>query len=76
MGGSYGKCGRQDRCIQGFVGTAEGKKPLGRPRGRWEDNTSIYQPEVGWRDMDWTVLDQDRDRLRALVNAVMNFQVP
>jgi hypothetical protein len=76
MGGSYGTYGRKERCIQVFVGTAEGKKPLGRPRGRWEDNTNIYQLEVGWANMDWTVLDQDRDRWRALVKAVMNFRVP
>jgi len=62
MGGSYGTYGRQERRIQCFVGRAEGKKTLGRPRGRREDNTIIYQPEVGWGDVDWTVLDQGRDR--------------
>ena len=58
-----------------LVGKHEGKKPLGRPRRRWEDNIKMDIQEVGW-GMDWIELAQDRDRWRALVNAVMNLQVP
>ena len=54
----------------------EGKSPLGRPRCRWEENIKIDLQEVGCGVMDWIELDQDRDRWRALVNAVMNFRVP
>jgi hypothetical protein len=58
------------------VGKPEGRRPLGRPRRRWEDNIKIDLREVGWRGMDWINLAQDRDRWRALVNAVMNLRVP
>jgi hypothetical protein len=76
MGESYGTYGRQERYIQGFVGRAEGKRPLGRPRGGWQDNIKTDQREVGWGGMDWTVVDQNRNRWRALVKAVMNLRVP
>jgi len=59
-----------------LVGKLEGKKPLGRPRHRWEDNTKIDLQEVGCGGMDWIELAKDRDKWRALVNAVMNFWVP
>jgi hypothetical protein len=54
----------------------EGKRPLGRLRCRWEDNIKIDVKETGWEDVDWIHLAQDTDQWRALVNAVMNFQVP
>jgi len=59
-----------------LVGKPEGKRPLGRPRRKWEDNIKIDLQEVGCGVMDWIELAQDRDRLRALVSAVMNFRVP
>jgi len=60
------------RCL---VGKPEGKRPLGRPRHRWEDSIKVDLQEVGW-GIDWIDLVQDRDRWRALVNAVMNLRVP
>jgi len=59
-----------------LVGKPEGKRPLGRPRPRWEDNITMDLQEVGCGGMAWTKLAQDKDRWRALVNAVMNFRVP
>jgi hypothetical protein len=58
------------------VGTPERKRPLGRPRRRWEDNIKIDLQELGCRDMDWIEVVQDRDRWWALVTAVMNLRVP
>jgi hypothetical protein len=58
------------------VGKLEGKRPLGRPRRRWEDNIKVDLREIGWGGMDWIELAQDRDQWRALVNTVMNLQVP
>jgi hypothetical protein len=53
------------------VGKPEGKRPLGRPRRRWEDNI-----EIGWGGMEWIDLAQDRDQWRAVVNTVMNHLIP
>jgi hypothetical protein len=58
------------------MGNPEGKRPLGRPRRRWVDNIKMNLREIGWDGMDWIDLAQDRDQWRALVNAVMNLQVP
>ena len=59
-----------------LVEKPEGNRPHGRPRCRWEDNTKMDLQEIGWGSIDWIDLAQGRDRLLALVNAVMNFQVP
>jgi len=59
-----------------LVGKPEGKRPLGKPRCRWEDNIKMDLQEVGCGVMDWIELAQDRDRWLALVNAVMNIWVP
>jgi hypothetical protein len=53
----------------------EGKRPLGRPRRRWADNIKIDLLEIVWGGVDWIGLAQDRDKWRALVNAVMNLRV-
>jgi hypothetical protein len=59
-----------------LVGKPEGKRPLGRSRCRWEDNIKADLQEVGCGDVDWSELVQDRDRRRALANAVINLRVP
>ena len=59
-----------------LVGKPEGKRPFGRPRRRWEDNIKMDLQEEGYGGMDWIELAQNRDRWRALVNVVMNLQVP
>jgi len=58
-----------------LVGKPEGKRPLGRPRRRWEDYIKMDLRKVGGGE-DWMELAQDMDRWRALVNTVMNFRVP
>ena len=57
-------------------GRREGKRPLARPRRRWEDNIKIDVQEVGWGRMDGLDLAQDRDRWWAVLNVVLNFRVP
>jgi hypothetical protein len=59
-----------------LVGKPEGKRPLGRPRCRWVDNIRMDLGEVGWGDVDWICLAQDRDKWRALVKGVMNLHIP
>jgi hypothetical protein len=64
------------RCVyRVLLGKPEGKKPLGRPRNRWEDNMKIDFQEVVCGGMGWIKLAQDRDSRRAFVNSVMNFGV-
>jgi hypothetical protein len=58
-----------------LVGKPEGKRPLGRPKRRWEDNIKMDLQEVEGGYGDWMELAQDRDRWRAFVSAVMNFRV-
>ena len=59
-----------------LVGKPKGKRAIGRPRRRWEDNIKMDLQEVGCGGMDWIELAQDRDRWRALVTAVINLRVP
>ena len=70
-------CMGEDRGVHRvLVGKPEGKRPLGRPRHRWEDNIKMDVQEVGGGRGDWMELAQDRDRWRALVGTVRNFRVP
>jgi hypothetical protein len=59
-----------------LVGRPEGRRPLGRPRRRWEDNIKMDLREIGFGDVDWIHWAQDRDRWWALVNMVMKLRVP
>ena len=74
MGGACGTYGGGVHMV--LVGKPEGKRPLGRPRRRWEDNIKMDLQEVGGGCGDWIELAQDRDRWWALVSMVMNFRVP
>jgi hypothetical protein len=58
------------------VGKPEGNRPLGRPRHKWVDNIKMDLLDLGWSGVDWFGLAQDRDKGRALVNAVTNLRVP
>jgi hypothetical protein len=58
-----------------LIGKPVGKRPLGRPRRRWEDGIRMDLREICWGSVDWIQLAQDRDRWRALVNTVMNLRV-
>ena len=67
----------ENRGVYGaLVGKPEGKRLLGKPRRRWEDNIKMDIQEVGYEGKDWIDLTQDRDSCQALVNAVMKFQAP
>jgi hypothetical protein len=69
--------GEKWNAYRSLVGKPEGKKePLGRPRRSWVDNIKMDLGEVGWGDVDWIDLTQDRNRWRALVNSVLNLWVP
>jgi len=76
MGGACGAYGGSRSIYMVWVGKPEGKRPLGRPRHKWEDNIKMGLHEVGCGGVDWIELAQNRYRWRALVNAVMNIQVP
>jgi hypothetical protein len=76
MGGECSTNGEKRNAYRILVVTPEGKRPLGITRRRWKDNIKMDLREIGWGDMDWIDLAQDRDQWRALVNTVMNLQVP
>jgi hypothetical protein len=59
-----------------LVGRPEGRRPLGRPRRRWENNIKVDLRKIGFGDEDWIHWTQDRDRWRALANTVMNLRAP
>ncbi|KAJ4434216.1 hypothetical protein ANN_22764 [Periplaneta americana] len=74
--GHVARMGESRNAYRVLVGRPEGKRPLGRPRRRWEDNIKMDLREVGYDDRDWINLAQDRDRWRAYVRAAMNLRVP
>ena len=74
MGGACSAYGGGEHRV--LVGKPEGKRPLGRPRRRWEDNIKMDLQEVEGGFGDWMELAQNRDRWRALVSTVMNLRVP
>jgi hypothetical protein len=73
--GHVARMGEGRNLYRVLVGKPEGRRPLGRPRRRWEDGIRMDLEEIGWGGVDWIHLAQDRDRWRALVNAVMNLRV-
>jgi hypothetical protein len=74
--GHVARMGQKRNAYRLLVGKPEGSRTLGRPRRRWLDNIRIGFVEVGWGDVDWIGLAQERDRWRALVNSVLNLRVP
>jgi hypothetical protein len=76
MGGPYSTNGEKRNAYRLLVGNPEGKRPLGRPGRGWVDNIKMDLGKVGWGDVDWIDLAQDRNRWRALVNSVLNLRVP
>jgi hypothetical protein len=76
MGGPCSTNGEKRSAYRLLVGKLEGKRPLGRPRRRWVDNIRMDLEEVGWGDVDWIDLAQDRNRWRALMNSLLNLRVP
>jgi hypothetical protein len=74
MGGACSTNGEKRDAYRLLVGKLEGKRPLGRPRRKWMDNIKMDLGEIGWGGVDWISLGQDRNRWRALVNAVMKFR--
>jgi hypothetical protein len=73
--GHVARMGERRGAYRALVGNPEGRRPLGRPRRRWEDNIKMDLQEVGWGGADWIDLAQDRDRWRAVVYTVMNLRV-
>jgi hypothetical protein len=68
--------GEKRNAYRNLVGKPERKRPLGRPRPRWEDNIRMDLREIGWGGMDWIDLACDRDKCRALLNKAMKLRVP
>ena len=76
MGGALARTEERRGVYRVLLGKSEVKRPLRRPRRRWADNIEMDLQEVECGDTDWIELAQDRDRWRALVNAVMDLLVP
>jgi hypothetical protein len=76
LAGHVARTGAKRNAYRILVGKPEGKRPLRRPRHRWEDNITMDLREIGWGGMDWVDLARHRDQWRALVNTMMNLWVP
>jgi hypothetical protein len=76
MGRACSKNGEKRTAYRILVGKPEGQRPLGRQRCRWVNYIKMDLTEIGWGGMDWINLAQVRDHWRALVNTVMNLQIP
>jgi hypothetical protein len=74
--GHIARMGEKRNACRLMVGKPEGRRPVGRPIRRWLDNIRMDLVEVGWGDVDWIGLAQDRDRWSALVDSVLNLRVP
>jgi hypothetical protein len=74
--GHVARIGEKRDAFRLLVEKPKGKRPLGRQRRRWVDNIRMDLGEVGWGDVDWIGLAQDRKRWRARVNSVLNIRVP
>jgi hypothetical protein len=74
--GHVARMGEKRNAYTLLVGKPEGRKSLGRPRCKWLNNIRMDSVKVGWGDVDWIDLAQDRDRWRALVNSVLNLRLP
>jgi hypothetical protein len=74
--GNVARIGEKRNAYRLLVGKPEGRRPLGRSRHRWLDNIRMDLVEVGWGDVDWIGLAQDKGRWRALANSVLNLRVP
>jgi hypothetical protein len=74
--GHIARRGEKRNAYRLLVGKPEGRRPLGRPRRRWLDIIRMDLVELGWGDVDWIGVSQDRDRWRALVNSVFNLRLP
>jgi hypothetical protein len=73
--GYVARMGLERNVYRVLMGKPEGKRPLGKPRRRWEDGIRMNLREIGWGSVDWIQLAQDRNWWRALVNTVMNLRV-
>jgi hypothetical protein len=73
--GHVARMGEKRNAYRLLVGKPKGRRPVGRPRRGWMDNIRMNLVEVGWGDVDWIDMAQDRDRWRVLVKSVMNLRV-
>jgi hypothetical protein len=76
LAGHVARMGAKRKAYRLLMGKPEGRRPIGIPKRRLLENIRMYLGEMGWGDVDWIVLAQDRDRWRALVNSVLSLRVP
>jgi len=76
MYGAFSTHGKGEKYVRNLFETSEGKRPLGRPRRRWEGNVRMDLTEIRWEAVDWVHLAEGRDQWRAHANTVMNLRAP